>query len=275
MNQPENFNHLKMEAYAGLQKHDGAKTWIRMLEATPYILGPTRGNLLLGVNTGMRLLDDFADGDRPIPGNIPAVAYLEAKQAFIRNPVNPQDDIDRLFAYCYQLADRAGVRIDRELNAFFNYFLFDARRRGTGQVFSRVELDEAYDACDIAGTIRGSLMVFGDDPEKAHHLMPLGKAVRTFYTLRDYEDDIAAGFVNIPREATEAHGITEVDLPDRFSPPVRAWFHEEATLGLQRLDDHNKIMGREKFRLIGKLVLPMAYIKPAQSYLQAVLAGKR
>ena len=37
-------------------------------------------------------------------------------------------------------------------------------------------------------------MVFGDDPEKAELLMPLGKAVRKYYTLRDYEPDISAGW---------------------------------------------------------------------------------
>lgn len=158
---------------------------------------------------------------------------------------------------------------------FFEYFLFDARRRGTGAIFPREQLDQAYDACDITGTIRGSLMIFGDDPQKAELLMPLGKAVRKFYSLRDYESDIAAGFVNIPRETVEVQAITRGDLPNRFSPSVRAWFHEEALSGIQLLDEHSRVMKREKFAWRGRLALPIAYIKPTREYLEAVLADQK
>lgn len=118
-------------------------------------------------------------------------------------------------------------------------------------------------------------MVFGDDPQKAELLMPLGKAVRKYYTLRDYEEDIAAGFVNIPKESVEEYGITRDDLPNRFSPPVRAWFHEEASSGLQLLNEHGKIMRKEKFAWRGRLVLPLAYTRPTRAYLEAVLADQK
>lgn len=276
MNLRENYNHLKVEAYAGLQKRKSSKYWICMLEATPIFLGSmTRGRLLLAVNTGMRLLDDIADGDRQLPPGISPVNYLEEKQAFIRNPENPQDDLDYLFTYCYQLANRAGLQINRELDAFFEYFLFDARRRGTGQIFTRAELDQAYDACDITGTIKGSLMIFGEDPEKAELLMPLGKAVRKFYTLRDYEADHTAGFINIPIESIKNHGIQPDDLPDRFNPSMRSWFHEEARAGLQLLHEHNRIMKKGGLGWRKNIVLPLAYSRPTRSYLEAVLTNQK
>lgn len=276
MNLRENYVHLKQEAYAGLQKREDSKRWIRILEATPVFIGSmTRGRLLLAVNTGERLLDDIADRDRqPPPGREP-VEYLETKQAFIRNPESPQDELDYLFTYCYQLADKAGLRINRELDAFFDYFLFDARRYGTGQVFTRAELDQSYDACDITGTIRGSLMVFGEDPNKAELLMPLGRATRKHYNLRDYETDIAKGFVNIPQESVEAYGITVDDLPDRFNARVRAWFHEEALAGLDLLNQHNNIMRRADLGWRKRIVLPLAYERPTRSYLEAVLANQK
>lgn len=116
MNLRENYNHLKAEAYAGLQKRATSNQWIRMLEAAPIFLGSiTRGRLLLAVNTGMRLLDDIADGDRLPPLGVSPIAYLEQKRNFIRNPENPQDELDYLFTYCYQLADSAGLQIQREL----------------------------------------------------------------------------------------------------------------------------------------------------------------
>lgn len=275
MNLEENFQRLKLEAYAGLQKRESSKSWIRMLEATPiFLCSMTRGKLLQAVNTGERLLDDIADRDRQPPPGYSPVTYLEEKQIFIRNPEQPQDELDYLFSYCYQLAHKAGLEIKPELDAFFDYFLFDAKRYGTGEIFSRAELDQAYDACDITATIRGSLMVFGDDPEKACLLTPLGKAARKFYSLRDYEADIAAGFVNIPRESVDTHGITRDDLPDRFSPPVRAWFHEEALSGLQLLDEHAGIMKRERFNWRGRLTLPIAYVNPTKHILKGFLQTK-
>ncbi len=117
-------------------------------------------------------------------------------------------------------------------------------------------------------------MVFGDDPDRAPLLVPLGKATRIYYTLRDYEADIAAGFVNIPSEAMLAHGIANGDLSDRFSRPVQAWFHEEAAVGLDLLSQHSQIMGREKFGWKGRLALNFAYTKPTRAYLEGVLAGK-
>lgn len=276
MNLKENYRELRSESYAGLQKRESSKWWIRMLEAAPFFLGSmNRGRLLQAVNVGMRILDDIADGDRQPPQGFSPVAYLKEKQAFVRNPEYPQDNLDYLFTYCYQLAGRAGLDIHQELDAFFDYFLFDARRHETGFIFTRAELDQAYDACDITGTIRGSLMAFGDDPEKAELLVPLGRAVRRYYTLRDYEPDIAAGLVNIPKESMALYGITGDDLPNRFSEPVRSWFHEEALYSLQLLEEHKKMMAREKFAWRGRLVLPFLYIRPAEAYLKAVLADQK
>lgn len=271
-----NYRELRSEAYAGLRKRESSKNWIRMLEVAPFFLGDmNRGRLLQAVNVGMRILDDIADGDRKPPLGLSPVAYLKERQRFVQNPKDPQDRLDYLFTYCYQLAGRAGLDIHQELDAFFDYFLFDARRHGTGFIFTRAELDQAYDACDITGTIRGSLMVFGDNPEKAELLVPLGRAVRRYYTLRDYEPDIAAGLVNIPKESMTLYGITGENLLDRFSPPVRAWFHEEANSGLQLLEKHKEIMKREKFAWRGRLVLPFLYTKPTQAYLKAVLADQK
>lgn len=275
MNLRENYLYLRDQAYAGLQKRESSKSWIRMLEIAPWFLcSRTRGYLLQSVNVGMRVLDDIADGDRLPPPGISAVEYLEAKRDFINNPESPKDEVDGIFTYCYQLADRAGLNINRELDAFFEYFLFDAKRRGKQQVFKRKELDRAYDACDITGTIRGSLMVFGDDPEKAELLTPLGRATRKFYTLRDHEEDTRAGFVNIPSETMAMFGVTLDDLRDRFNPRARMWFHEEAQEGLRLLEEHEQMMRRERFAWRGRLVLPIAYVKPARSYLTAVLSNQ-
>lgn len=278
MNPHENFMHLKEQAYVNLkQKGRSSTAWIFMLEATPFLfLSTTKGRLLQSVNTGMRLLDDVADGDMEPPDGFGSrIGYLEKKQAFIRDRSNPEDEIDHLFLYSYQLAGELGIDISGELDSFFTYFIFDAKRLGTGQIFSQAELDEAYDACDIRGTIRGCLKLFGDDPEKEHLLQPLGKAARGFYTLRDYEADIAAGLVNIPYEAFDKYGIDVTDLPNRKSPGVKAWFIVQATTGLSLLDEHRENIPKGNFRFMGKLALPIAYTRPARAYFEDVLAGRK
>lgn len=275
MNLKENYNGLKAEAYAGLQKRKSSGKWILMLEAMPYYLGDfTRGRLLQAVNVAERILDDTADRDRVPPPGYSPVSYLEEKRAFVRNPQSPRDRLDYLFIYCYELADKSGLKINGELDAFFDYFLFDAKRYGTGNIFPKAELDRAYDACDITGTIRGSLMVFGDNPDRAHLLTPIGKATRIYYSLRDYEADIEKGYVNIPRESVDVHGITAQDLRNRFSPPVDAWFREEASEGLRLLDQQRETLGRERFGLRGRFALKYAYEKPTRKYLEAVLRGE-
>lgn len=277
MKPQEAYRDLKKEAYRSIvEKRASSKGWNLMLELAPFFLGRRRGNLLLVVNTGMRTLDNITDGDRPAPTGTTPLAYLDAKRAFIRNPdQEPQDDLDRLFQHSFKLAAEEGLSIGPEMDAFFEYFIFDAKRHGSGKIFSRAELDKAYDACDITATIRLSLMVFGDDPEKAELGIPLGKSTRSYYTLRDYEEDIAAGFVNIPQEAIDKYGITRDDLQDRFSPSVRKWFHEEAELGLKRIDEHNAMMKKNKIKILERLFLPVGYVRPASKYFRDVLANKK
>lgn len=227
------------------------------------------------VNTGERLLDDIADGDMKVPGGVSSVEYLKRSREVIRSGLEPEDEIDAVFAYALDIANDLGINIHEELDAFFTCFLFDAQRLGTGNVFSKRELDEAYDACDIVGTIKGSLKLFGEDPEKTEYLMPLGRATRIFYTLRDYEEDIEAGLVNIPSEGFGKHDIHIDHLPDRYSPPVRGWFKEQANTGIELLDEHKRIVSGGNFGFVGRrIVLPLAYEKGARKYLNLVLANQ-
>lgn len=72
----ENYLRLKQQAHKNLsQKDRSTRPWIAMLESTPLFLGKERSRLLLAVNTGMRLLDDIADGDMPPPANHSRITY--------------------------------------------------------------------------------------------------------------------------------------------------------------------------------------------------------
>ena len=61
---------------------------------------------------------------------------------------------------------------------------------------------------DIRGTIKATLKVFKDDPEKYTILEPLGVACRYQY---DIETDLAAGYVNISQEECAQFNVVKED----------------------------------------------------------------
>lgn len=84
MNLRENYNHLKSEAYVSLKKRESSKSWIRMLEVTPILLGSmTRGRLLLAVNAAERILDNIADRDRQPPQGISRLLTLKKSELLL------------------------------------------------------------------------------------------------------------------------------------------------------------------------------------------------
>ena len=275
MSRQEIFLRLDRQAYTSpaYTRPDSGR-WLFAIKAFERLF-PKRGELLRGVNVIMRRLDDIADGDRDPPGGYARVGYLQRKRGFIQNPDHPKDDLDHYILHCLGLAYSLGFDIKEELDSFFIYFLFDAARLGTGQIFPQVDLDAAFNAC-ARGTIGGMLKVFGESENKVESLLPLGKAVLTHYTLRDFKPDITHGLVNIPLEAFSEHGIDPQELFDRFSPKVRSWFNSQAVLGLNLLEQHQQAVRNVGLPLLlRKGVLPLLYENPARTYFKEVLAGRK
>lgn len=270
----EAFSRLDGQAYASpaYTRPDSGR-WLFVIRTFERLF-PRRGGLLLGVNAIMRIIDDIADGDLPTPDGYTNVSYLQRKREFIQNQHEPEDEIDHYVQYCTDLAHSLGFDIREELDDFFIYFLFDAERLGTRQVFPQAKLNEAFEAC-ARGTIGGMLKLFGENPDKSDSFLYLGKVVLTHYTLRDFELDIAKGLVNIPCEAFAEYRIDQEDFSDRFSPGVRSWFNSQAVLGLNLLEQHRQAVRNISLPLLGKGVLPLLYENPARRYFKEVLAGRK
>lgn len=270
----EDFSELRRTAYTSpaYQRPDSG-LWLITIQATERIFHE-RGKLLIGVNTIMRILDDIADGDLDPPKGYTRVGYLQERRKFIQNPNSPEDKLDSYALHCINLAHSLGFDISEDLDDFFNYFIFDASRLKTSEIFPKTDLDDAYNACARA-TIRGMLKLLSENPDKSDLFSFIGQAVRIHYTLRDFEVDISKGLVNIPLEAFDENGINPEGPLDRFSPGVRRWFHNQAELGLNLLEQHQKTFREGRVPLLARIIPPLLYVRSARACFEEVLSGRK
>jgi len=248
--------------------------FLRYLCFFKYIaFAPTRGEFLESYYTLMRYLDDVVDGDVPLSkGYSSESEYLSEKIEFSKHLVNPKDDVDSLIIYCFELAGRFGEDFHAETKDILDALLFDAKRRGKRIIFTKEELAYHFHLLDIRGTIRATLKVFKDDPEKYKILESLGIACRHQYDIEDFEADIAAGYINISMEECERFGIKPEDLHWSASPRVKSWLCHHAREGMALLIEHRRIMPQGKFSLLERAVFKVVYEIPARKVFLKLLS---
>jgi hypothetical protein len=251
------------------------RVFLRYLRFFKYIaFAPTRGEFLESYYTLMRYLDDVVDGDLPLSkAYLNESEYLSEKIEFSKNPGNPKDEIDSLMMYCFKLAEEFGEDFHTETTDILDALLFDAKRRGKEIIFPQEELIYHFHLLDIRGTIRATLKVFKDDPDKYKILEPLGIACRHQYNIEDFEADIAAGYINIPIEDFERFGIRQEDLHNSSSPAVISWLCHHAREGLSLLNEHNRSLPQGNFSLLEKAVFKVVYELPARKVFIEFLSG--
>ncbi len=250
--------------------------YYRALRSYKFIsLSFKRGNLIELFNIAMRLSDDIADGDLRLPkGYATSADFLEEKIAFLDDLSDPRDKIEVLLVYCHQIALSLGFDIIEEARQILTSLLFDAKRRESSEVFPDKILHENFHRLDIEGAISGTVKIMKGEKDLIPKVIPLGYASRIYYNLRDYEDDIAAGLINISAEDCERLGIPmdSTKLNDRFTKSVRVWFEEQAILGLNLIEDYKTRMKGEKLSRTVRISLNGFEVK-AGSYLKKVLEG--
>lgn len=128
-----------------------------------------------------------------------------------------------------------------------------------------------YHQLDIRGTVRATLRVFAEDPEKYTLLEPLGMASRFFYDLRDLQDDLRQGFINIPAEDLSALCLCAADLLQPRHPGLRHWRRLQATRGLALLRQHEMNLPCGHFRRSTRWTFRLVYANPARRYFNLVL----
>jgi phytoene/squalene synthetase len=119
---------------------------------------------------------------------------------------------------------------DSGLRSFIHNFLaiieFDANRRG--RFVTQAEL-EWYSSC-LGRAVTDAIQYFignGHPYPSADNRYLAATAAHITHMLRDMVEDVADGYINIPVEYMETHGIKPQDVD---SPPFRTWVREQVLL---------------------------------------------
>lgn len=246
------------------------KWFLRALRTFKYAsMNPIKGDFLESYYVLMRYVDDIVDGDAQLPkGYKSSEEFVQEKIDFSKHLANPKDSVDALMLYCFELGNKFGEDFSNETLDILSSLLFDSRRYGTRKIFSSTELEHHFHLLDVRGTIGASLKVFGEDAAKYPILAPLGFATRIYYNLRDYDEDIKAGLVNISSEDCQKFNIRQEDLENRLSSGVQAWFDDQTEQGIALLKKHRKTISEGDFGILTRLTLPLVFEKPAKKYFE-------
>ncbi len=253
------------------------RAFLRYLRLFKYItFAPDRGLFLECYYTLMRYIDDVVDGDVPLPNQYPdEVAYVQEKIRFSKNPVLPQDEVDHLMVYCFEVGKRFGAEFNAETSDILGSLLFDARRKGKMILFPKEELVQHFHRLDIRGTISATLKIFKEDPEKYLFLEPLGTACRYQYDIEDFEADIRAGYVNISKEECDQFEIDSKELSKISSLKISRWLRYRAEEGMHLLNEHHRRLSEGKFSLLARATFLLVYELPARRVFRKVLSTSR
>lgn len=235
---------------------------------------PKRGELLESIYAFMRYLDDIADGDIPLPqGHSSPADYIQGKIAFANEKREPQDAAEKLLLHCFELADQTGENYLSETNDILGSLHFDAKRRNPNSPISlpQCDLQHHFHLLDIRGTIGACLKLSQEKGVQVNDLQPLGDASRIFYSIRDFDEDIKAGFNNVSVEDTQSLGIEPEDMRDSSSKKVQLWFRQEAQKGMNMLQDHRMELPKMPLRRLTKAALWWVYERPAKKFFQHIL----
>lgn len=242
------------------------RAFLRYLRLFKYFaFAPTRGKFLESYYVLMRYLDDIVDGDSPLPeGYQNSSEYIREKIQFAKDPGIPVDEVDHLLVFCYKLGEDFNEKFKTETLDILNSLLFDAERNGKKMIFPEKELNEHFHKMDIRGTIRATLKVFKDDPEKYKLLEPLGTACRYQYDIEDIQSDLQTGYINISREECDRYEIAMKDIQDPNSDKIKIWLKVHAQKGLGLLQKHREMMPKGNFSILEKSTFLLVYEMPAR-----------
>ena len=278
----ENFRYSKTEMHRMRQRvynhmlatrSSKYRSFLRYLRIFKYVaMAPKRGTFLESYYVLMRYLDDIVDGDLPLPKNYSSEAdYIEDKIKFSMSMQNPQDEVDFLMLYCFDVANSFNEDFREETADILNSLLFDAKRRKSLKIFPQSILQEHFHLLDIRGTIKATLKIFKEDPEKYKILEPLGVACRYQYDIEDIFSDLSAGYVNIPLEDIERFNIRQSDLQNPECPTIYRWLYYRAQEGLKLLDEHHLLLPTGRFSWLTKATFPPVYENPARKIFNETL----
>ncbi|MBI2029863.1 hypothetical protein HYT02_05585 [Candidatus Gottesmanbacteria bacterium] len=246
--------------------------WAPVLEHFGLFLGnENRGKIMEADYLVLRLLDDYADHDTPIPeGYTSPSEFIQEKINYLHTLDTPDDDVERLLLYSEQLSYKEDLSLNYERELIMRSMLFDAQRFGRFQLFPTSVLNEHFYQCDIEGTGKGALKIFGEDPRKYKLVEPLGIASRIHDNLSDYQKDIDAGYINVSQEDVNQFQMTPEDIKDVNSDKVRAWFAKEKRRAWDLLEQDRQLFPQGRFGKRGRVFVDLYFRRPAVRYLNSL-----
>ncbi len=238
-----------------------------------------QGKFLENYYAVMRQIDDVADGDAPLPeGYATGEEYIQRKIEFLDKGGMPKDEVEGLLELSLKLGKFFGADFSEESRDMLGSLQFDARRRGTHEIFDEKTLHHNFFMLDIRGGVKGSLKIFGEDLNSYEIIKPLGEAVRIYYNLRDFKKEaIKDGLVNISKEDCIKFGITEDMLRSEtclVHPGMQAWFKEQAQEGLRLMEEYHTRKQGIKFRPVTEAALKFSFERKAKSFMTDIVNGK-
>lgn len=222
----------------------------------------------------MRHWDDVADGDTPLPEG------FTSRSEFIQNALDIvgnknssglDGEARELADYCFRLGDSFGEDFRPQAEELLEHILYDAKRLGTNQLIEdKKDLDKHFDK-EIAGCAQATRKIFKEDAKADEGIYPLARAVQTYYTLRDFEEDLKNGLINISEEEMKENGLSLEDLKDKENPKLKKWFVREAEIALGKMKDYDEKIGEYNLKTITVRTLDYAFKMKAKKFLQKVI----
>lgn len=240
----------------------------------------------------MRYLDNISDGDAPPPQGFTPLEYIRAKISYAqslkglryKNFPETQDDADKLMAYCFRFAqENLGENFEQETAYILESLEFDAARlKQSGELgdiksFSDEVLQQKFFLLDTAGTTKAALKVFKEDPRKYRALEGISTAMRIYYNLRDFEEELFAGRNNISLEDMKKYDIKTADLSlnnYQKCPSIQNWFKDQASKGLELFKDYERNISKTKLEPITRLAIRLAFSQTAKKRLACAARGE-
>jgi hypothetical protein len=176
--------------------------------------------------------DDVLDGDRPSP--VEPEAHVRAILRALAGGIPSEQVAEQLAAF---LSTELGKEAKREMADLLEVLIEDRRRMDARRTMTALALAEHHRktfflSLDLAFQLAGTRLRAGDAPE-------LIDALSWCSPVRDFDEDLEKGLINLPAEVIAEAGWTgrEEDLePLLDSPVVREWLRREHWRGAASIE---------------------------------------
>ncbi|MCD5374937.1 squalene/phytoene synthase family protein [Candidatus Gracilibacteria bacterium] len=233
----------------------------------------------------MRLIDDVVDGD-----TVPPLSLEERRKlldAIIQGSTNriPNPLYKDLSLKIKSLSAQLGKESEmaEAIRQIIVSMKFDLDRiMDSEKTRSINDLQENFHKMDIIGTIAGTAIIFGIDPENATDLLaPLGEATRIIYNLEDFGDDVSKDLINIPIEDLKRFSISQEDIDDvkqagkalkieMLPKSIKEWFFHELDK-IDRLMQQHTTKMQQRIKFSGLADIPLSAWRSGYVMKQRVL----